>query len=268
MRSNQGFTLVELMVALGIGMVVTLAGMQLFLTNQKTFNINRASVDVAANGRLAIDQITRSLRRVGYFSMETGDTGIPTLASDTYSGAVISQNSATTNVGIGNSDRLVLQYRTIEPTEVDCEGTNVVSVGAYGERITERYILASDTDNVPSLACDGNDANTTGTIIARGIESFQILLGVDGTSNRAVGVTRYMDVTTYAALVPRPPIVAVRIGLLARSEQEIGNAPAVDTSMYVLQDEIKKTDLPPADRKLRRVFVSTVQLRNADSSGV
>lgn len=267
MRRTQGFTLVELVLALGIGMVVTLAATQLFLTNQKTFNINRASVDVAANGRLAIDQMTRSLRRVGYFSTEASDTAIPTLATDSYSGAVVSANSATTSVGIGNSDRLVLQYRTIDPVEVDCEGTNVAFSGQYGERVTERYFLVNDTDNVPSLACDGNDANATGTVIARGIESFQILLGVDTSANRAVGVTRYMDVATYAALVPRPPIVAVRIGLLARSEQEMTSPPAVDTSMYVLQDEIESTDLP-TDRKLRRVFVSTIQLRNADSSGV
>jgi type IV pilus assembly protein PilW len=52
-----GFTLIELMVSLALGLVIMLAAMQLFITNQINFNLQRGMGNVQENGRFAIDYI-------------------------------------------------------------------------------------------------------------------------------------------------------------------------------------------------------------------
>ena len=53
----RGFTLIELMVSLAIGLLVALAAVQMFVTNQQSFNLQRGMGDVQDNGRFALDFI-------------------------------------------------------------------------------------------------------------------------------------------------------------------------------------------------------------------
>lgn len=279
MNRQKGFTLIELVVALSLGMLVTLAAIQLFITNQTTFNAQRGSVDMSANGRIALDQLARSVRQAGFYdttlinppadpAINPPYDAVPTIGTDNYLdlGTLLSGNGVMTASSVGgvgpDVDRLVVQYMAAE-SMADCEGT-AINQWLW---VAERYFLVRDTDGTPSLACDGNDPQQAGTVLARGVENFQILLGIDGAADQRMAVTQYLSVAAYNALpATRPPILTVRVGMLIRSEQAVPDLPELKDSIHILQDEIRAEDLPK-DRRLRRVFTSTIGVQNANLTG-
>lgn len=66
LRSEPGFTLIELMVSLVIFAVVSLAAFSVLSSSQTTAVMNDQTVQVQRNVRLAVDLISRDLRMAGY----------------------------------------------------------------------------------------------------------------------------------------------------------------------------------------------------------
>lgn len=65
LRVRQGFSLVELMVAMLIGLIVVGAATALFSTSSNTYQLDTGLARVQENGRFAIEQISYELRRAG-----------------------------------------------------------------------------------------------------------------------------------------------------------------------------------------------------------
>ena len=66
LRSEPGFTLIELMVSLAIFSIVSLAAFSVLSSSQQTAVMNDQTVQVQRNVRLAVDLISRDLRMAGY----------------------------------------------------------------------------------------------------------------------------------------------------------------------------------------------------------
>lgn len=64
-RRMQGFTLVELMVAMALGLVVIGGVVSVFLANQQVYRTNKALSDVQGNSRMAFELMARDARTVG-----------------------------------------------------------------------------------------------------------------------------------------------------------------------------------------------------------
>lgn len=285
----RGFTMIELMVALVLGLVISAAAIQLFLTNQISMNFQRGMNDVLANGRFVIDQMVSDVRLAGLgpgvASSSTASainpiifatTDLPGLAS----GSQVSADnrgtpSLTANDGAGilaASDQIVVQHLAMTAT-VDCEG-NSVSAGTY---VISRYFVRADTanNNVPALACDAATSNGSavsgygdgGVVLVDGVDSFQVLYGIDDGPNNSAQVTQYVTATAYNALSPKPVILAVRIGLYLQSGERAGDVKPPTAAVQVLDQSIAAANVPD-DARLRRLFISTVGLRNASSTGV
>ena len=62
MRRMRGFTLIELMVALVIGLIVTGAALALFLTNRQTYLASENISRVQEHARTAFELMSRNLR--------------------------------------------------------------------------------------------------------------------------------------------------------------------------------------------------------------
>lgn len=282
MKSRRGFTLVELMVAIGLGLLLSLAATQLFVANQVSFNFQRSTGDVQASGRYAIDQIASDLRMAGLINqgqapipsivMFTSD--VPGLASASYVSADnTSQSGATPTSGIGSTDQITLQY-AMPVDGVDCQG-NTVTQGTY---LVERYFIRDDPDvpNTKSLACSSGTysfagtvtMSTTSTVLASGVDSFKVLYGLDDGVNGVAQVSRWVSAGTYQAMaVPRPAIVAVQVGIYLKSGESVGNGIAPQADVWVLNNQITKASIP-VDNRLRRLFVTTTALNNVDPLGV
>ena len=76
-RRVQGVTLVELMVALTIGLVLALAASTLYLATQETARSTRSFSDINETGKFALDTIGRELEKAGFYpaEFETANTG-------------------------------------------------------------------------------------------------------------------------------------------------------------------------------------------------
>ncbi|HZF32012.1 MAG TPA: PilW family protein [Gammaproteobacteria bacterium] len=71
-RSQRGLTLVELMVALLIGLLLTGGAIQVFLANRAAFAFNESMQRVQENGRFALDTLMFNSRMAGYIGCLSG----------------------------------------------------------------------------------------------------------------------------------------------------------------------------------------------------
>jgi type IV pilus assembly protein PilW len=66
-RPGRGFTLVEVLVAIVLGIVVTLGVLQVYMATSRSYQTQEATARMMENGRTAIELISRSLRMAGYW---------------------------------------------------------------------------------------------------------------------------------------------------------------------------------------------------------
>ena len=117
--------------------------------------------------------------------------------------------------------------------------------------VTNRYYVGTDPNGNPALFRQSGFGQVDQVI--DGVENLQILYGEDTTNSDGVA-----DVYSKAdGVVDWNDVVSVRVAMLLRSVDEYGSD--VDTSSYSLLGE---TIDPPDDRRRRRVFTSTVDIRN------
>jgi type IV pilus assembly protein PilW len=81
-RAGRGFTIIELLVALTVGLILLLALSQIYVAN----SMNRTEIDRSSrmieNGTFAIDRMADDLRKAGYFSdLDMSLTGLTTPAA-------------------------------------------------------------------------------------------------------------------------------------------------------------------------------------------
>jgi type IV pilus assembly protein PilW len=281
MKSNQGFTLVELMVALGLGLLLTAAAIQLFITGSITFNSQRNAADVQDGSLFGLGLINQQLRKTNSGNTSIigaggGLNGIVFNSSSVTSTAitnfpVTSEDTGTASTVDGKSDQLVIQYEALQDGMHDCEGNNV----AKNSVVVERYFLRADststeTPKALALACAAfltTDLSTVttsqGSILINRADDMRLLLG---TSTPA-GLWRYYDISDYLALTSRPTIRTVRIGTLIRSSVADATAKKLPPPVFQLLDQ-NITISNPSDGYMRRVFTTTVSFRNSLGDGV
>ncbi len=66
-RRSGGFSLIELILALALGLIVVTGIVQLFVGNSQTYNILNGQARMQESARFALDFISRATRRAGYF---------------------------------------------------------------------------------------------------------------------------------------------------------------------------------------------------------
>lgn len=64
---QQGLSLIELMIALVLGTLLTLGVVQLFVSNSQTYRLNEANARVQESGRMGLEMMTRAVRGAGYY---------------------------------------------------------------------------------------------------------------------------------------------------------------------------------------------------------
>ncbi|WP_203143963.1 PilW family protein [Marinobacter mangrovi] len=64
---QSGLSIVELMVALVLGTLLTMGLVQIFTSNSQTFRLNEADARAQESGRMAVQLVSHALRNAGYF---------------------------------------------------------------------------------------------------------------------------------------------------------------------------------------------------------
>lgn len=75
-RGMRGVTLVELMIALVIGLILTAGATQIFLGSKETYRTSEALSRVQENGRMALQLLAREIRQADYFGCQDNLTAV------------------------------------------------------------------------------------------------------------------------------------------------------------------------------------------------
>lgn len=259
-RGQRGFNLVELMIAMALGALVIAAAISLFTTNQRTFQLQQAITQSQEQGRFALDYLMRDLRQMGLVELDAA-TGLPvgtagllianTSVTSKNAAAVMMPASAEGGAGATDNDRVTFSYYGYTDCEGDLTG------------LPDRMLIANTywVDNDGSLFCMGSvDEGTGGVELVAGIDSFQVLYGVDENSDGIAFATRY--VRANQVVNPRL-VVSIKLGLLIRAD---GDRAVVGASedFVVLDKQLASGAAPLEESRIRRLFTSTMKVRNYD----
>ena len=266
-KRQQGFSIIELMIAVTLGMVMMGAALQFIISTKQTYEVNDDISRIQENGRIALDIIVNDLQMAGYRKPLNGDGKVPDffLKECTSSGGAAMPCAAESG-GVNNSDTLAIQYDPppddgVTP-DTDCLGTAVAAPAT--DIIVNVYTVADiDGDGINSLYCQGFNATTESWIspaaqpLVDGIDSMQVLYrvtNITATPNTYRYISRDQLVNT-----DFPNITAARVALLVSNGLTTGSADS-RTRQYQVLDSATLTF--NNDRQPRRIYSTTVQFNN------
>lgn len=272
---QQGFTLVELMIALALGLIITAAAVGIYIANYRTLANQKSSSEMQSASLFGIQPLESRLRManlgndVGAITSATVGAGIVlTTENANTTNALTADQLSSSGAGVSNtstgSDQLTIQFTNVTSTPIyDCEGNTV----AIGTRTMERYFVRQGSDGLV-LACDagtftGNQIASfgdNGVEMITGIDQFRVMLGTQTLANNVL-TTRYYTITQYNALAEKPHIVSIKTGVIARGATPISISEGLTQFSLFGTTETLKADVPKGF--VRNTFETTTLLRNA-----
>lgn len=311
-----GMTLVELLLAMGLGAVLMLGASSMLLAVSASHAAQASQARMDDSGRYAMDVVARALRQSAYINLDAGAGAWLPATEDSASLSGLDARSLVRNAeGISNSlpdamhgsDVLAVRFQGAGPadggdgTVLNCAGFAVGAGASESERGWSIFYVAIGGDGEAELRCKYRSANGWGAdAIIRGVDSFQVLYGLD-TDTPADGVANlYLNATGLdardASLVPAGEtatqrqrdllrrthwkrVTSVRLALLLHGEDDQGGQvaqtgpPQFDLFGPAYSDahgagdagvRIVLPSLPAIEqRRLRKLVQTTVMLRNA-----
>jgi len=231
---EQGLSLVELMVALSIGLLLTVSVSTILSGSLQIFRLQGESARIQESSRFLMDTLGRQITQAGYAAISTDYSD----SKLSFTGTPISGEHGVVATRTGErkngSDYLAVSF----DANVDCQG----NAAASGTVRNEFFLNANE-----ELVCASGGG--AAEVLADGVETFQVLYGVDADGDYSV--------ERYAA---QPgdwnQVRTVRVCTVVRAFSR-GTSPAAQQ----YQDCSGATQTAP-DTRLRRVLAATFQLRN------
>lgn len=250
-RNQSGYTLIELLISVSLGLAMMSVAMQYLIGSSASFNATETASRIQENGRFALSMITDDLRMAGYGDPNSGARPgyFLTTACDSF-------DPCTSNGANTDPDRIAIWYDppADDGSETDCTGS---ALGA-NTQVANVYYLATNENGVSSLMCRGFDVtanawNASSQPLIDGIDNLQVLYGINNN-----GSSSYISADDMTA-ENWDEIVSVRIAVLVSTGLESGSS-GVETRTYELVDA---PEISLTDAFNRRVFSTTVVINNA-----
>lgn len=210
---------------MALGLILIMSVVQVYVANNRANRFNESYGIMQENGRFALSFLRKAIEMGGYDDPDT-----PTFAPHALGRPID---------GTDGPETLTVYYEGGVGIR-DCSGANV----AAGAGVSDTFSLLGD-----GLLCNGGSEP-----VVSGIEDMQVLYGVDidadGVPNRFVR----------GGQVPGSAwtnVVAVRLGLLVRTDREV-----TDSSDAITYQVLDQTFGPAGDRRIRKLFTTTISLRN------
>ena len=286
---SHGFTLIELMISLVLGLLISAAVIQVYLTNTKTASTQKSGSELQEASVFGLQQLESHLRLANLGNSVTSITdttagggivispkNIGLEPTDTSKNLYFTRNGGDSNITGINSDQLTIQFKNTTGVKIaDCESADV----ELGDTVIERYFVrsSSTTGQGLVLACDAGRVDSSGVktyastdtkqfglngqefII--GVDQFKILLGIQTDAPSDAGLMRYLTASEYLALSgTKPPITAVKIGLIVRGSSPVIGSDVATSFKLLGATQPLKSGQP---KLVRTTYESTTLLRNA-----
>ncbi len=269
-RDQKGLTLVEILVALTLGLFVTATVLQIFLSSKRVYLTQEQNSGIQENGNFALEWLNKYIRITGYrndptiqntYSFGNNDINACGQAITLKEGQVIigKDNVIDSVKGNYNSGCIIFRYRgNVDGSITDCFGT---PVNNNAETVINVFFLAFDQNiNDWALRCKSTTLSANGSTVrtatfVNNVQDMQILYGTStGTYLTAANVTDWTNV------------VSVKIALLLSSENN-GVSVTNQHQTYTYPPWPLSSNQPPVmvtanDFRLRRIFTTTINLRN------
>jgi len=273
MKNQNGFTLVEVMIASVIGMFLVAGIINLFITTNKSITLNDAVSQNQETGRFAMEYLTRFIRAAGYTDDFTAP--IPYLMLPYTSeritincNGVQAEACAMDNPG-QRGDRLSIPFVANAEIETrSCTGTIVGGPANGRQLLSNVFWVSEDNDTDRELRCRtfdlrNNEWLDNAVSIINNVETMEFQIGVvpaDQRSRKSAASYISLSSTDESSL---PLIRSMRVSILTTSidtEEENKLKTNVETRVYGILDA---PHISITDGHLRNIFSSTVELVNA-----
>lgn len=263
-RYQAGFSLVEFMIAVTIGLVVLMAIGSIYVGSQKTYRVQENNARIQESGRYALEVFGHSIRQAGTNAeMNFNKTAITPQCNV----AGVCDAIGGVNGALLTSDTLTVQFyagsEEFDPSPApgswkarDCAGGQA----ALGAVVTNTFDLTAG-----NLRCTGS-AGGVQPLVAN-VEDLQIVYGIDTSIS---GSPEYRSANLYVAAPTAaqwPNVLTARVCVQIRSANNVlthspqrylncAGALGVDTTATAF------TTAAAGDLRLHRSFVATYNLRN------
>jgi len=223
-QSQQGLTLVEILVALVISLFLIAGVIQLFVGSKQTYRGQDALSRIQENGRFAIERIAWDLRMAGY--VDPRITPAPAVVA------------IAGNDGAANDDSITVQWNNgaanFRAYSLMCNGGGNPPCGAQ---------------QLPTLALQLQPPPANRQMLIENVAQMQILYGV------CVGGVVNPPYVNAAAVVDWNNVCSVQVDLLLASAD---NNLVTQPQTYFYQGGL----VTAADRRFYQAFSTTVAIRN------
>ncbi len=267
---STGLTMIEMLVAMALALTMMLIITTVFSGAKASFQLQDGLTRVQEDGRIAMHLVSEQVRLAGFRQPVWNDPAI----------GYAPLSAASVNGASGAND--TLQFMYFDAT--DCNGTVETTVDPETNEALANYkrITFDVNAGVLRMSCDyGTDpgdltAQVTNQAVIDGVESFQILYGVDTDFPPDFSVNAW---TTADTITPSTTVclqsrylceadglindmtdgvpVSLKIGMLLTSP-DAAESETTDESFTVLD----VTVVPLDDKRVRKAFTSTIALRN------
>lgn len=289
---HSGFTLVELMVAITLGLLVTAAAIQLYITSITSYNLQKAMSNIQDSASFGVNYILDDVRKANlsasfaYINDQQANAGLLLTASnvsDQVSGKYLLTlaETALTKSAVGESnvdqksDQLTIRYQATQ-RDYDCTG-KTLTAGTY---VAQRYFVGSDK----ALRCvadqymrngntitgvDGKPKNTldlsgAGQIIIPSVDYMRIKLGyVKGALNNPTAMS-YISINDYLDASKTP---AVKKNIDGISQEIKPYINVIQLGLLVQSNETAGNDINVRKRNKQSfdVLGEPITLKNEDN---
>lgn len=270
-RTQYGFSLVELMITLTLGLIISGAVIQVLVSSSVTNKVNQAVAQVQESGRFIMARLSAEFYEVGRYDQIVADvdTSVDIVAEAAYveNHPVALPGDFSTNTTLGSvqttsggSDKLVVSLLNHE----DCTGN------AHGYAGREFHVVNHYFVSGSALKCTGYDGRVllgiksqtvdpiTVTLLDN-VESFQVQFGVSDviTSSNGQAVTYVTADAIDNLRALNQQVVSLRWAIMLKSYQN--EVRQTQAQKYALLNEASKT---MTTDHYYQVFSKTLALRN------
>lgn len=275
LQHQQGFTLIELMIAMAIGLMMSAAVVQILISNQVTNRLNQALASAQGSGRFIINRMRAEILMTGRY-----DPLSPNLerSVDVVEEAAFLQNHpvilpadfvnrlelGSVQGSEGGNDTLVIGLQA----DRDCRGYKLGYSAAEEFYVVNEYFIDDE-----KLKCRGFDGRVlrgqrppagnngdAGFTLLDGVVNFQVLYGINANAGSNDNTGRPIRYITADQLAQQrtlgSSVVAIRIALVVQGDGQVFIDPSPQFKL------LNETVYTPPDNGLYKQFETTITLRN------
>jgi type IV pilus assembly protein PilW len=232
---QKGFSLIELMIAMVLGLLLMAGVINIFLASNQTYRLQDAMFRMQESGRFALSTILKDARDAGFQDVLPGDT-TRTKSIQAVQGAV-------------EADKALLKDKDgVSVTVVSSVSSDIFFINSHDgfSDGAVAYYIATDAGSQLSLFKNGNAS-------VEGVEGLIVQYGRDTDGDREAD--QFDDLAAMPA-TGWVDVVAVRVNLYVVS----GNSGLLDVAQAAMFTPFDTVDT--SDRRLYQAYSSTVALRN------